>query len=75
MLLVLYLYTMGYEVQTGMLALNNNSKRLMRHNIMIQVLLSISKKKRKKKIGQLQTYVDYATNFIGGLEIGKTLLT
>lgn len=68
---------MGYEVQTGMLALNtgNNSKRLMRHNIMIQVSLSISKKKRKKYIGQLQTYVDYATNFIGGLEIGKTLLT
>lgn len=38
---------MGYEVQTGMLALNNNSKRLMRHNIMIQVSLSISKKKEK----------------------------
>lgn len=39
---------MGYEVQTGMLALNNNSKRLMRHNIMIQVSLSISKKKKKE---------------------------
>lgn len=41
--------TMGYEVQTGMLALNtgNNGKRLMRHNIMIQVSLSISKKKEK----------------------------
>lgn len=41
---------MGYEVQTGMLALNtgNNSKRLMRHNIMIQVSLSISKKKKEK---------------------------
>lgn len=41
---------MGYEVQTGMLALNtgNNSKRLMRHNIMIQVSLSISKKKKGK---------------------------
>lgn len=41
---------MGYEVQTGMLALNtgNNSKRLIRHNIMIQVsLISISKKKEK----------------------------
>lgn len=40
---------MGYEVQTGMLALitGNNSKRLMRHNIMIQVSLSISKKKEK----------------------------
>lgn len=40
---------MGYEVQTGMLALNNNSKRLMRHNIMIQVSLSISKKKKEGK--------------------------
>lgn len=41
---------MGYEVQTGMLALNtgNNSQRLMRHNIMIQVSLSISKKKKEK---------------------------
>lgn len=40
---------MGYEVQTGMLALNtgNNSKRLMRHNIIIQVPLRISKKKEK----------------------------
>lgn len=43
---------MGYEVQTGMLALNtgNNSKRLMRHNIMIQVSLSISKKKGKGRL-------------------------
>lgn len=43
---------MGYEVQTGMLALNtgNNSKRLMRHNIMIQVSLSISKKKGKSRL-------------------------
>lgn len=41
---------MGYEEQTGMLALNNNSKRLMRHNIMIQVSLSISKKKKKEKV-------------------------
>lgn len=41
---------MGYEVQTGMLALNDNSKRLMRHNIMIQVSLSISKKKGKGRL-------------------------
>lgn len=36
----------------SMLALNtgNNSKRLMRHNIMIQVSLSISKKKGKSRL-------------------------
>lgn len=57
---------MGYEVQTGMLALNtgNNSKRLMRHNIMIQVSLSISKKGKSRLVNCRLTLTMQQTSLV-----------